>query len=223
MAIEDRADAERLARREREKLARREEILEAARRVFAAQGFHAATLEEIAAEAKYSKGALYGYFEGKEDLYASLLEEEFDRITSGIRRAMVEHQDPLDVLREAIRLKLRHHAERRDLFAEMGKGQARLTVSHDSGDHVGWRLRNRFRKRFLEEIDLLVELLERGARLGKLRADIPPKHLATNLLGLVHSSFFYWLANGESEPVEAVSDRVIKFFMDGARSQTEGQ
>lgn len=64
---------ETLTRREREKAAHRREIMDAAIRVFARKGFASSTLEEIAQEAEFSKGALYLYFSSKEDLLSTIL------------------------------------------------------------------------------------------------------------------------------------------------------
>lgn len=67
---------EALSRREREKLAHRAEIMDAAIRVFARKGFFQATLDEIAQEAEFSKGALYLYFSSKEDILYTALKEK---------------------------------------------------------------------------------------------------------------------------------------------------
>src|SRR6478672_3710335 len=56
----------------------REELLTAAVHVFARRGYGQAGVDEIAAEAGYSKGALYWHFSGKEDLLTALLEERID-------------------------------------------------------------------------------------------------------------------------------------------------
>src|SRR4051812_43647242 len=56
----------------------REELLSAALRVFARRGYRQAGVDEIAAEAGYSKGALYWHFSGKQDLLLTLLEERID-------------------------------------------------------------------------------------------------------------------------------------------------
>jgi AcrR family transcriptional regulator len=56
----------------------RDELLTAALRVFARRGFGQAGVDEIAAEAGYSKGALYWHFSGKEELLLALLEERID-------------------------------------------------------------------------------------------------------------------------------------------------
>src|SRR5258705_5558234 len=56
----------------------RDELLAAALRVFAQRGYREAGVDEIAAEAGYSKGALYWHFSSKEDLLMALLEERID-------------------------------------------------------------------------------------------------------------------------------------------------
>ena len=54
-------------------------LLEAAMEVFAERGYRDASVDEIAARAGYSKGAIYFHFSGKEDLFFALLEERVDR------------------------------------------------------------------------------------------------------------------------------------------------
>jgi AcrR family transcriptional regulator len=50
-------------------------LLEAAARVYARRGFAGATLEEVAAEAGFTKGAVYAHFGSKENLLMALVEE----------------------------------------------------------------------------------------------------------------------------------------------------
>jgi AcrR family transcriptional regulator len=53
-------------------------VLAAARRVFLARGYHAATLDEIADEAGFSRGVVQSRFGNKADLFLALLEERID-------------------------------------------------------------------------------------------------------------------------------------------------
>ena len=53
----------------------RAELFAAARRVFLARGYHAATLEQIADEAGFSKGVVYSRFASKADMFLALLED----------------------------------------------------------------------------------------------------------------------------------------------------
>ena len=53
--------------------------MQAAARVFAKRGYEGASINEIAAEAGFSKGALYWNFQSKEDLFFALLDERIDK------------------------------------------------------------------------------------------------------------------------------------------------
>jgi AcrR family transcriptional regulator len=59
--------------------ATRASLLEAAARVYARQGFAGATLDEVAGEAGFTKGAVYAHFGSKENLLLALLEEHLAR------------------------------------------------------------------------------------------------------------------------------------------------
>lgn len=65
-------------RRQKEKQQRRRAIMEAAKEVFFDKGLIASTMDEIAEKAELSKGTLYLYFDSKEELYLSLLDEGLD-------------------------------------------------------------------------------------------------------------------------------------------------
>jgi AcrR family transcriptional regulator len=72
----------RLTRAERREQTRRA-LLDAAGRVFVDRGFAGASVEAIAAEAGYTRGAFYSNFATKEELFAALLQ---DRVYAGYRR-----------------------------------------------------------------------------------------------------------------------------------------
>ena len=57
----------------------RRHLLEAAAIVFAQKGFHAATLDEVAAAAGFTKGAVYSNFKSKDDLFLALFDDRIER------------------------------------------------------------------------------------------------------------------------------------------------
>jgi AcrR family transcriptional regulator len=82
-------------------------VLAAARRVFLARGYHGATLEQIADEAGFSKGVVYSQFDGKADLFLTLLRARIEeraadnaRVASGLPSggvaALLEHLAGVD-------------------------------------------------------------------------------------------------------------------------------
>ena len=64
------------ATRAEQQVQTRERLIDAAARVFARRGYHAATLAEVAREAGYSTGAVYSNFSGKEDLFLALADRQ---------------------------------------------------------------------------------------------------------------------------------------------------
>jgi AcrR family transcriptional regulator len=68
----------------------RRRLLDAAMEVFARKGFHAATLDDVAAEAGLTKGAVYSNFTGKRELFLALLEEQVTRRAQLARSALFD-------------------------------------------------------------------------------------------------------------------------------------
>ena len=64
--------------------AKRRQIIDGAHNVFLAQGFDAASMNDIARAAGVSKGTLYVYFNNKEELFEAIVEEECDAQAEGI-------------------------------------------------------------------------------------------------------------------------------------------
>jgi len=63
--------------RKESQLQTRERLLDAALEVFSRRGYYAASVDEIAAEAGFSKGAVYSNFSSKEDLFLALIDRRF--------------------------------------------------------------------------------------------------------------------------------------------------
>ncbi|MDG2308291.1 MAG: TetR/AcrR family transcriptional regulator [Candidatus Binatia bacterium] len=74
---------------------RREEILGAARTIFAHYGFRRASLEEIAREAGISRTALYHHFRNKEDIFRAMCDGIYVRATEKAEEAAATQQ-PVD-------------------------------------------------------------------------------------------------------------------------------
>jgi AcrR family transcriptional regulator len=64
-------------RREREKVEVRRKILDAARELFAREGYEHVTMRRIADAIEYSATTIYNHFEDKDDLVQALCEEDF--------------------------------------------------------------------------------------------------------------------------------------------------
>ena len=84
------------SRREEYSAATRRALLDSATTLFADRGYARTSLEEIAAGARVTKGALYGHFGSKQDLFRAVLEELEAATTQVVERAVAEAGTPWD-------------------------------------------------------------------------------------------------------------------------------
>ncbi len=95
---------------------KRELILDAARKVFEADGLDGASLRAIAAGAGYTPAALYFHFESKEAIYAQVLRDSLTNLGQAVNRAASRAKAPADQLRAAATAFFRYYADNpRDL------------------------------------------------------------------------------------------------------------
>jgi AcrR family transcriptional regulator len=81
--------ATRLSRAERRERTR-DDLIAAADQCFVEGGFHATTLDQIAAAAGYTKGAVYSNFASKEDLFFAVYERRADRAEADVARLLAD-------------------------------------------------------------------------------------------------------------------------------------
>jgi AcrR family transcriptional regulator len=81
----------------------RADLVAAARAVFLRQGFHGATLDAIAEEAGYTKGAVYSNFEDKDALFLAVLDAHYEQRVDTYARIMLEGDDLEETWREVSR------------------------------------------------------------------------------------------------------------------------
>ena len=84
------------SRREEYSAATRRALLDSATTLFAERGYARTSLDEIAAGARVTKGALYGHFGSKQDLFRAVLEELEAATTQVVERAVAAAGTPWD-------------------------------------------------------------------------------------------------------------------------------
>ena len=95
---------------------KRELILDAARKVFEADGLEGASLRAIAGAAGYTPAALYFHFESKEAIYAEVLRGSLADLEQAVNRSVARTKTPIDRLRAAAMAFFRYYSDNpRDL------------------------------------------------------------------------------------------------------------
>jgi AcrR family transcriptional regulator len=175
------------------------EILEAALAVFAERGLSGARMEDIAAQAGISKGTLYLYFSGKEELFQEAIREKVARVLEGLASAAPPGEPVLRLTRfiEAYWAHLRRPQFAnlyRLIMAELHQFPhlVRFYADEASGHTIG----------------LLAEIIEDGVRAGQLRSD-DPQVTARMIVGLL-VQHAVWASRRELFPhLGARSDKTL--------------
>jgi AcrR family transcriptional regulator len=108
--------AEAAGRQGRRRARTREELLRAAKQLFAARGFHGTKVADIAAAADVGTGTFYLHFENKDVLFADLMRETALRAKEEMDRAKAAHDDPRERNHAAMATFFRFAAANRDVF-----------------------------------------------------------------------------------------------------------
>lgn len=155
-------------------------ILAAAQHEFAAKGLSGARVDEIARRAGANKRMIYHYFGGKDALYLATLERIYEDRRGTERAIDLAHLTPEDALRRLIEFNfdyLRTHPEM-------------ISLINNENLHRARYLKRSRKARALHSplVQLLADILKRGAAQGVFRAGIDPVELYITIAGL---GYFY--------------------------------
>ena len=198
------------SRKEREREARKREILVAAKAIFAKDGYHGATLDEIALRAEFSKASLYTYFRDKQDLFYAVLEDGLDRLLEKVKEIAYQDLQPLSKLELMIRGVIEYLEEDRDFFRVFNPERVRMTDMRNP--HLNRRILPRI-KAFIEVAALVVK---EGTDQGKIKK-VDPLEVANLLFGMTHSVVAQWLLEGAKDPLEERSKVILDILLNGIR------
>ena len=91
-------------RRQRQKDHLRRQIVDAARQMFAEEGFEAVTMRKLASRIEYSPTAIYLHFKDKHAVLEAVCEETFASLAARLEKLAARRQPPLTFLRDGLRL-----------------------------------------------------------------------------------------------------------------------
>src|SRR3954471_15121653 len=179
MAMRDAARLDRRTRAARDQGREgRDELLAAALRVFARRGYTQAGVDEIAAEAGYSKGALYWHFAGKEELLMALLDERIDAPMRAMVALLESASPDQDMSVEASREFARRLSAERDAVL-LEREYWSLAIRDPE-------LRTRYAERQAELRGVLARALEARARhLGTPGLAMPAEDVARVVMSII--------------------------------------
>jgi len=161
------------------KAERRAQIIEAARTCFARDGFHRTTLQDVFAEAGLSAGAVYNYFQSKDELILAIAEERHEEETAVFAKH-AEMQDPVEALREIGTHFINTYLS--DTAAE----KRRIAIQTWSEAMLNKPVRASVRDGIDKPLQQITAIVRRGQKSGRLNSTLEPDAVARTLAALFH-------------------------------------
>ena len=201
---------QRLTRAERQQQTRAE-LLAAAHRVFLRDGFHGASLTQIAEEAGYTFGAVYSNFQNKDDLFLAVMDAES-------QRRIPLHVDMLldaPSVEEGLRASAREYAR----YAQQHPNWTAVYV--EFWTHAARRpeLRRQVADRHERLLDAVTGLLEEFARRWSFEFTIPVREVVRGYYALSRGMGLERLLDPQATPLAEFEEMFLAYAMGLVRTK----
>jgi AcrR family transcriptional regulator len=198
------------ANSDQEKSQRRDEIMAAAKKVFARNGFHATTIADIAKEADLAYGSVYWYFDSKDDLFRKLIAVEEYGLRTHVAVALAKSGTQFGYAEAPFRASLRATFE----FFDANPATAKLLFRD------AYAMDSRFDKqlggvyeRFIDDIESLIAAAqERGDVIAA-----PARLVAYMLTALIGHMAHRRLSTDDRVSAAEAADLVVALVIKGLR------
>jgi TetR/AcrR family transcriptional regulator, repressor for uid operon len=183
---------------------KRRQILEAAGRCFAREGFHGASTSAICAEAKISPGHLYHYFPSKEAIISDLTSAGLARTTEHFKKTVAGPDVLAAFLNEFERVRATSDPSIQLLFLDMLAEAGR-------NPEIGRILR----KHSHEIQATLADFLRKGQSQGQIDPDLDPDAAAATLLMVIDGAKTLFVREplAQGQKTDAYLRRLITRFL----------
>jgi AcrR family transcriptional regulator len=181
-------------------------ILEAARKIFANEGFNRATVDDIASAAGVAKGTVYLYYQSKRDIYFAALRFGLEQMYSKLDEELKKVSAPQEKLRTLIGVKLAYFDDNRDFFKIYYSELGNICI------HPG-AIDREFRTLYLEQAKVVESILKEGARkkiIRPVRTEQAAFAISDIIRGVVTQRVLGWSKSKISQDVDFIFDLIWK-------------
>ena len=182
---------------------KKDNIIRKASYIFAEKGYQKTTLEEIAAELKLTKGSIYHYFNGKEDILFQSLLRAHSLANESLTQVCAIPDIPPD---ERLKLAIKRHVDvitQRFVFSSLRQQDLML---HGEMREKIIRERDKFQV-------MLSNIIKEGMDQGIFRND-NLKIIVLALLGAINWIGFWYSEDGPFNP-EMIGEHIAEYLVNG--------
>lgn len=185
---------------------KRRVLLEAAVRVFARRGFHAARVGDIAEEAGVAHGLLYHYFSSKEEVLETIFRETWADLLAAVRDVEESGEPAQEQLRQVAAILLRSWRRDPDLVRVLVRGVTRSSELDRRVGDVG------------DAFAAIERIVRRGQEAGELRPELDARLTSVIFYGAIEELLTGWvleLLPDSDEDVARAEQTVVEIVSGG--------
>jgi TetR/AcrR family acrAB operon transcriptional repressor len=190
-------------------------VLKAALSVFSTKGYAATTLDDIAAAAKVTRGAIYWHFKSKADLYNTLTDELSARGADLVQQAVAEGGTLLEILKRVFIRQCALIEEDREARAVMELALFKTGLDPDL--QAGRARQVKAGNALLEGI---TAAMQQGIDMGILRDDLDPADMARAFIAFENGTIQLWLNTPKSFSLKTSAESFAEILISGLQQQT---
>ena len=185
---------------------RRRQILSAAKLVFAERGYHSASISDIIGHAEIARGTFYLYFQSKQSVFDSILDEALSELRSRIVRIEVSPEA------EPPQVQLRKQLLRVFEYVLGDQPLTQILLDHNASSQT--EAAERVAGFFSDIAALITSSLDRGIAMGLVRT-CNTSLVAWALLGAARGVIELCLKASDPPSNEEIVDQMIRFALQG--------
>ena len=186
-----------------------QQIIEAAVKVIAKNGYHGSQVSKIAKEAGVADGTIYLYFKNKEDVLVSVFKEKMGQFIEQIAKATAAQPDAEQKLKVLIDM---HFSQ-----LEQNPDMAIVTQLELRQSDLSLRMQiNNVLKAYLNVID---KVIAEGIEEKRFRVDINPTLIRQMIFGTLDEVVTSWVMNDRKYDLTSQAEAVHDFLINGLISK----
>jgi len=191
-------------------------ILKAAEKCFAHDGFNGTTMDQISKEAGVSKGALYWYFKSKEELFVKLKEKNVAEVLETLTKLFAPMKSFDLKLAEASKLYF-------SLLTPRQRRVARLNMEFWAASSKISELNIMLNDQYNKLQAFLKSTIEGAIEKGELRKEIDSESLATILLATLDGLELHWTILEKDFDWQQIHDTFCDTILNGLKAKEKGE
>lgn len=187
---------------------KRQELLASAMACFAEKGYQSATIDDIVARSGMSKGAVYNYFNSKEEIYLTLLsqatEKSFERVKAEINKKSTAKEKLEQMFNIYSDISYRDQA-----WSDRSRVQMEFYLNAPRNEELNERMRERgemFRH-------FIVEIIEEGKRSGEFKEAVDSYLVAESYWSFTDGMFLHLLVEKDQYPFKNLYQTVGQMIL----------